>query len=47
MKKKLEILRVSSMKGYRPFHWFPKIYSGVNGVTTKLFVLWWFSVEFK
>jgi len=30
----------------RPFHWLPKIYEGVNGVTTRLLVWGSVCVEF-
>ena len=40
------IVRVSSMRTYRKWHWLPKRYGGVNGVTTELFVWGWLGVEY-
>jgi len=42
----MKIIRVASMRTYRPFHWVPRIYNGVNGVTTRLWVWGWLSVEY-
>ncbi len=43
---KLHIVRVCTMRTFRPWHWCPRIYNGVNGVTTRLFVWGWLSIEY-
>jgi len=40
------IVRVSWLCSFRPWHWIPKIYPGVNGVTTKLFVIGYIGIEY-
>ncbi len=40
------IVRVSWLRTYRPFHWRPRIYPGVNGVATRLLVIGWLGVEY-
>jgi hypothetical protein len=41
------IVRLAWLRTYRPFHWWPHIYPGVNGVTTNLFVIGWVGVEYQ
>ena len=41
------IVRVSWVRTFRPFHWWPRIYSGVNGVTTRLLVVGYVGVEWQ
>jgi hypothetical protein len=40
------IVRFSWLRTYRPFHWWPETYPGVNGVKTSLLVIGWVGVEF-
>ena len=40
------IVRISWLRTYRPWHWLPRVYPGVNGVTTRLLVIGWLGVEY-
>jgi len=44
--KIIQLVRISSARTFRPFHWMPRVYDGVNGVHTKLLVVGWLAIEY-
>jgi hypothetical protein len=42
----MKIIRIHSLRTFRPFHWWPKAYEGVNGVKTTLLMVGWLGIEY-
>ena len=47
MTRRLRIISVRSVRTFRPWHWTPRRYAGVNGVTSALIVWGWWGMELE